>query len=402
MCSIKGRYNMNKIAKVIVLFVCLLLLTGCKGSSRVEQSQNLLTQEEICWTELREIATIYEDIYKRGLTEGTLQTLEVKQKIIECLGEAGYSVSDTENEINMENSEPVRAFCETAKRGEDAEVTLYLIMDDGGIVKYDLTAEKSNIKVVRSSLLWDGLKMRNGCYEEFDAYTWDFTEKGYLFLEEYHPEGYDGNPGKIGIRVTALDQSLRELNQKYVAPIGYGGNNLLITEWNEEDYTALDFYDLYELLYRQKYGCNAPGSDTLVGKELTLPAQDFENIVQEYLDIENTVLREVLPYNADNQTYRYRPRTIYDMEMPYGPYPEVVSCETLEGGLLKLTIEAVWVIEKVDCALTSELTIRPLENGGFQYVSNHVVSKEGNMEPTWYCPRLTDEEWEELFGEIRE
>lgn len=117
MCSIKGRYNMNKIAKVIVLFVCLLLLTGCKGSSRVEQSQNLLTQEEICWTELREIATIYEDIYKRGLTEGTLQTLEVKQKIIECLGEAGYSVSDTENEINMENSEPVRAFCETAKRG---------------------------------------------------------------------------------------------------------------------------------------------------------------------------------------------------------------------------------------------------------------------------------------------
>ena len=47
-----------------------------------------------------------------------------------------------------------------------------------------------------------------------------------------------------------------------------------------------------------------------------------------------------------------------------------------------------------DRAVTSELVVRPLENGGFSYVSNQVISWDESLESCWYSPRLTDEEWE--------
>lgn len=41
------------------------------------------------------------------------------------------------------------------------------------------------------------------------------------------------------------------------------------------------------------------------------------------------------------------------------------------------------------------------ENGaesGFQYVSNHVIPSEKNVEVTWYAERLSDDEWGECYG----
>ena len=71
--------------------------------------------------------------------------------------------------------------------------------------------------------------------------------------------------------------------------------------------------------------------------------------------------------------FRYRPRGLYDCEFPYEPYPEVISYEKLQDGTLKLTIEAVWEIRMLDQAITSELMIKPMEDGSFQYLSNKVI-----------------------------
>ena len=47
---------------------------------------------------------------------------------------------------------------------------------------------------------------------------------------------------------------------------------------------------------------------------------------------------------------------------------------------------------------THEVVLRPLENGGVQYVSNHILQSEENYEMTWHTPRLTQDEWEEVYG----
>lgn len=103
--------------------------------------------------------------------------------------------------------------------------------------------------------------------------------------------------------------------------------------------------------------------------------------------------------HGESQTYRYQPRCMYAAEPPYGPYPEVVAYDRQEDGTLKLIIHAVWEIEESDCAFSSELTVRPMEDGRYQYISNLVISSDTMDVAKWYTPRLTDQEWEEKFSE---
>ena len=102
-------------------------------------------------------------------------------------------------------------------------------------------------------------------------------------------------------------------------------------------------------------------------------------------------------YEPNESAYRYRPRGFKDAELPYGPYPEVISYEKQEDGTLRLFIEAVWERKMTDCAVTSELVVRPLNDGSFQYVSNKVTGWDDTLEILWYKPRLTDEEWEYYY-----
>ena len=95
---------------------------------------------------------------------------------------------------------------------------------------------------------------------------------------------------------------------------------------------------------------------------------------------------------------RYRPRGLYDCEFPYEPYPEVISYEKLHDGTLKLTIEAVWEIRMLDKAITSELIIKPMKDGSFQYLSNKVIKSDQNANAGWYMPRLTEEEWKANYS----
>ena len=60
--------------------------------------------------------------------------------------------------------------------------------------------------------------------------------------------------------------------------------------------------------------------------------------------------------------------------------------------------EAVWEIRMLDQAITSELMIKPMEDGSFQYLSNKVIRSDQNANAGWYMPRLTEEEWEENYS----
>ena len=70
----------------------------------------------------------------------------------------------------------------------------------------------------------------------------------------------------------------------------------------------------------------------------------------------------------------------------------------LHDGTLKLTIEAVWEIRMLDKAITSELIIKPMKDGSFQYLSNKVIKSDQNANAGWYMPRLTEEEWKANYS----
>lgn len=396
---------MKHIRILLLLIFSTSYLIGCNKNiietNQTNPNPSTSSRAQNIYTESENIAQCYKDIFTQASNDNKLETLEFKQKIINCLGKAGFAATDTENQIDMVNPNLVEQFCKTASNQQEGEVTILRVLDDGGFVRLDLHTVQGNIEVESCSLYWEDNCAKADYYHKFTAYTWSYSEKGYLFFEEYHMSGYDGAPGQTAIRVKPLDEACRELNRKYVMPIGYERNNLLITDWSETNFGELDFYDLYDIISLLKYSDYVPYEADNQSPEYEIPKDEFEEVIKTYFQIDSSVLEKNAVYYADTQTYRYRPRGLYDAEFSYEPYPEVTAYERQEDGTLMLTVEAVWEIENLDQAFTSELVVRPLENGGFQYVSNHVLSMPGNTEPTWYQPRLTAEEWQEYYGGLQ-
>lgn len=391
----------------LLLSCCILTLTGCTGTSS-ENSSDDPAQAEVSegsadisdpsetslYSSCLEIADSFQDIYEQASQSDTLDSLEIREAIVSRLGEKGYCASDADNQINMVNAEKLEDFLIAAGSGKESEISVLLVMEGGNVVCYDFKTQNSSISAQRCTLYWENAAPKAGYYEAFTAEEWYYTQNGYFFFDQYRMPGYDGPPGEIGIRVKPLDPDCREYNRKYVLPIGYNRNNILISNWSESDgFGSLNFYDLYDLMYRMKYGTEAPYPYAYTGAEYEIPAAEFDSVLQSYMNISTDTIRSRTVYYPERDTYQYRPRGLEDAEYPYSPYPEVTACETLTDGTLKLTVQAVQTTKLTDQAVISELVVRPLPNGSFQYVSNHVTGTTEGISGTWFTPRLTEEEW---------
>lgn len=378
-----------------MMLLCLtgtVLCTGCSNLGRgpvteIETEFQTAVPSTGDQTGTEDIAEGYRNIYEEAVRKDSLDTLEVQEEIIEYLGEAGYAAVDRDDQINMTNHTAVQAFCKSAKEGKEDTVTIFSVMAGGEFIRYDMNTYDGEIDVALSSLRWEDGEPKVYYHHKFTADSWKYTQKGYFFIDEYHPPGYDGPPGELAFRVEPLDEKCRELNRQYVYSVGYVRNNLLITDWSEEDYSALDVYDLYETLYYLKYRDYVP-YETYEGAEYAIPAGEFEEVLQSYFKINRAQIALNAVFDPEGQTYRYRPRGLQDSEAPYEPYPEVVGCEEQDDGTLRLFVEAVWERQMTDRAVASELVVRPLADGGFQYVSNKVLAWDEGLEFQWYSPRL--------------
>ena len=362
------------------------------GNAALADTEN--TAEAALYSSCLEIADLYEDIYSRAFDADSLDSLETMQSIVSRLGEKGYCAADADNQINMTNSEQMESFLSAAGMGEEAKTTVLLVMEGGSIVYYGFQTQDGDISAQRCTLYWESGTPKAGYYEAFTAENWRCTEGGYFFFDQYRMPGYDGPPGEIGIRVRPLDSDCREYNRKYVMPIGYNRNNVLISDWSESDgFGSLNFYDLYDVMYRMKYGTEAPYPYAYTGAEYEIPASEFDSVLQSYLNISTDTIRSRTVYYPESGAYQYRPRGLEDAEYPYSPHPEVTACETRADGTLKLTVQAVQTTKLTDQAVVSELVVRPLPDGSFQYVSNHVTGTTEGVSGTWFTPRLTEDEW---------
>ena len=80
------------------------------------------------------------------------------------------------------------------------------------------------------------------------------------------------------------------------------------------------------------------------------------------------------------------------------PFSEVVGFTENSDGTITLTANVVFPHSGNSKVYAHEVVVCPLEGGGVQYVFNRIIPSEDNSEETWHTPRLTAEEWEELYG----
>ena len=395
-----------------ISFVLILSISGCSDAPPEEIQVDdpfIEVQEatENSQENAEEIIEICVDLYEEAAEQNKIADLEMIRSIVNRLGENGYPAVDSRNQINMTEPEKVVEFCEKVDAQEEAEITILEVSYLGGFVKYDLHTKDGNVDVVRSYYKYENGDIQREVTGSYQAEYWNYTEEGYLmfsgvwFSEELYVLTLSGAEEHTALRVQPLDETYRELSRKYLRPIGFEQNNMFIVDWSEDDFGALNFYDMYDILYPKVNGQYVPyiADDNLaVSAVYRIPKEEFESVIMKYFNIDSETLQSKTVYYSEDSTYEYKPRGFEEVEYPEYPYSEVVGFTENNDGTITLTANVVFPYAGDSKVYAHEVVVRPLENGRVQYVSNRIIPSEDNYRETWHTPRLTLEEWEELYG----
>lgn len=387
----------KKLYCMLLLVGVAILLCSCSNKNAVADAERTvidfsISDENQFIVDLDDIYSSCQDMKCKTEEEKLNQT----RTIIESMGSKGYIAVDVENQINMANAENAEMFLSEVAENRDAGCTILQVMYDKSFVRFDFKSGGNNVMITRRFYVRE-----NNCFvekneENYKAYTWKYTD-GYLFFERYRMGGYDGDSAYTALRVEPLDEKLRVLNRKYIKTIGYDSNNLFTTNWDESDMNKINYYDIYEALYKMKYGVSSPYSEE--GVTYMIEEELYEKVFQEYLPVSTDVLQHVNVYDVSRQMYQYRTRGMFDHSVtPLVPFPEVVDAEHNADGTITLIVNAVSEKDESGRLFTHKVTIKEKENDGFEYVSNDVLTmgKEGIY---WYRDRLSDKEWQEYYGD---
>lgn len=396
----------------VISFVLMFSILGCSDTPPEEDTVletviDVQAVPEDAQENAEEIINSCIELYEKAAEENKLADLETIRSIVNCFGENGYPAVDSRNQVNMTEAEQVLEFCEKVDAQEEAEITILEVGYLSGFVKYDLHTKDGNVDVVRSYYGYENGDIQKEVTGRYQAEYWNYTEEGYLVFAGnwYSEELYILTAGLVeentALRVQPLDETYRELSRKYLLPISFERNNIFIVDWSEEDFGDLNFYDMYDILYPKVNGQYVPyvADDNLsVSAVYRIPKEEFESVIMKYFNIDSETLQAKTVYYSEDSTYEYKLRGFEEVEYPEYPYSEVVGFTENNDGTITLTANVVFPYAGDSKVYAHEVVVRPLEDGGVQYVSNRVIPSEDNSEETWHTPRLTLEEWEELYG----
>lgn len=402
------RRSGNKYILAAGMCMVTLLSAGCGGAVSekpdVETAQTddrAVSADEGESAGAETIAEILSDIYDEAASENTLGSLVTMRRMAARLGEHGYTAVDMENQIDMTGAERALAFCKAVEQKEKDEMTI-IVLAGPGFHKYDLKTCDGQVNVIREYYQYD----RNGELQKvneagYPADLWQYTEDGYLFFQGSYFSDQDfvltasDAAEQTALRVLPLDETCRKLNREYIRPVGYTRNNMFLADWSEEDFSSLDFYDVFDRFYPILYGQPMPytANDAAETESVyEIPENIFENVVMAHFRADRETLRSKTVYLSESAAYQYRPRGFYESEYPDIPYPEVVSYAENADGTITLIVNAVYPKENTSKSFSHKTVIRPLDGGGFQYVSNKIISPEGDYDAWWHSDRMAEEE----------
>ncbi len=389
--------------------ITILSIPGCSGAPKTPKADSPVAEEKTIPPDPKEdgMADICLDLYEKAAEENRTDDLETVRGIVNRFGKYGYSAVDCKNQINMTHAGQAEEFCTVAGAGEQAEITIIEVGYQGDFIKYDLQAKDGKLSVVRSYYAYETASIQKKTVESNEAKRWSYTEEGYLmfsgiwYSEELYVLTMSGAEEYTALRVRPLDEACRELNRRYLLPVGFEQNNMFLVNWSEEDFGELNFYDMYDILYRNIHGEYVPyaADDNLgVGAVYRIPQEEFERVIMMYFQIDRETLQSKTVYHPGDSTYEYKPRGFEEVEYPEHPYSEVTGFTENKDGTVTLMANVVFPYAGTANVYSHEVVVRPLEDGGVQYVSNQVGSSADSSEKTWHTPRLTAEQWEELYG----
>lgn len=316
--------------------------------------------------------------------------------MMEAVSTTGYACADSAGEMNMYNYSSMSGFGEMVNASrDDVSVTYFVIYPDGHLSGFLLSREMNAWHLYSASAAWneDG---STRIYSEgrYAVGSVRYTDKGWLIYSR-DTSDFDENQkantdAYVMLRCLPYDSTKKTLCERYIEPVGYLENNLFTTNWSEADMGPIDFNSLYAYLFGMYNGTQMLSSynvrnyyKAVQGTRLYLvPTETFETAVCRYFNIDRAALKNISDYSSSLGGYFFLgyDRDYYNVT-PRTPSPEVVSYTENSNGSITMTVDAVNRWYGTDRAFRHEVTVMPLADGGFRYVSNRLIEDENNIIP---------------------
>lgn len=311
-------------------------------------------------------------------------------KMIKKIKQQGYSVTVSEDYSNMENYKRFSSFLAKAQEKQKGSGVIYEVHSEGSIGRKKFIYDGKEMFLLASNASWDD----NGKpIITFVSYTrikkWRYSRKGWFCYElcvpEY-PEVTEMVDGSCLIRIKPMSDNKRKLSRKCVRGLAYQGNNILCSNWDQEHMQKIDYNGLYEYLYRMKYGERYEFS----GNSSGIPAEEFENLIMEFLPITAEQIKKWAVFDSEHQTYDWeRLGCLNYSPTHFGTsLPEVVEIRDSGEGNNVLVVDAVCdTFICNDAVITSELTVKFNDDKSFKYMGNKILNN-GTKEVPKYQYRI--------------
>ena len=398
-----------KLNRLIGLMILVILLSACSGpddGSQPSISNGHSTPEsqsdpiqEMIEQRCKEITSMYYDLYVNAdktepqskwddpvLSQSSIDAIE------NLLIEAGLDILDSNGVYpsHLVTADNFYRFWDDAVHGQSTEQEIIAICENGSL-SYRLFIHQDGVTYVHSMRYSiDGDSETN--YEKHKVLEWELTDKGNFYYRIY-PAGDKNYSDFALIRMVEPDRELYDLTMKYIWAGGYLGTNIFLMDWTVGDWGNLSFNDLWDCLYYDCYGEQfwPEGYEYIWEQDCyNIPAAEFEKVVLPYFDIELDTFREMAQYDAEGDYYPWRMIQSNDFVFLYYYMvePEVTEYKVNSDGTITLTVEMLSTDLATDCLFAHELTVRPLDNGKFQFVGNRITYQTEYGLP--FCePRLT-------------
>ena len=400
------KYQMYRTIMVLFLGV-FVTLAGCsKKGANIESQPSvtpITTDEEVKNTEkgyelpisnsqkeaadkkCREKMGLLAEIYQsaeKGSTLNVSISTETRSKMLEQITETGVPVVISNVLSNMGNYKQVEAFLNQVKQGQKASVTIYEIHSDGGIGQKEFSYDGTDMYLLYTCGVWgEESKTITTSFSYNRVENWEYTDKGWFIYELCVPEFPEVTEEIIGygmLRIRPLPEEQLDFCREYLLPIGYQGNNLFVTEWEEQHMEKINYNQLFQYLYEIK--CQKPFDEPLY--EEGIEKEEFEQMMEEFLPVTREIIENTAVFDETKDNYEWKRLGC----MNYSPYafatsiPEIVTQKVNKDGTITYTIDAVCELLGTDRAFSHELTVRKLENGKVKYICNHILYEGENKD----------------------
>ncbi|WP_167958813.1 DUF6070 family protein [Anaerosporobacter faecicola] len=329
--------------------------------------------EEECLTYLADYEELFQVCEEKN-PEDVVVDEQTQIAIMDRLAAHGNPVVATYLQVNMRNDAVMEEFIQTVEAGKESKVTVYEVNMDGSIGRLEFCYTGEKMIFTYAHGLWEDGQSHVSTMSRARVLSWDYTKKGWFFYELCVPEPpvvAEEVGGTAVLRVKPMNSEYQKICDAYIAPIGYQGTNLFLTDWSEGHYGEMDFNDAFEYLYKMQYQKAVVPEDFDEG----VPEELFEEVLTNYLPITKKECKKLAVYDKQQKIYPWWPLGCgnYAPDMYGTPIPEVVSIENKDNGILIVTVEAVWEEYATDCAFRHEVTLREEEDGTVTFLGNTIT-----------------------------